>query len=199
MISIVTTAKPLGAAASACRHRFTMTTRASCGAREARAAPNPATAAQPPRKSAIHTFGTGFRGHPAKYRHDDRPRHPCRHSVGQFPDRSYPLVGASEGRPGDWWAKATARRADSRAACACRDRLRRLLVEHGHHRFLHHLEPDPNGGWRLHIFAANNAALALLDEVAEGECGPGDPVKFDPNEFVSARLRHLVANDTNSS
>ena len=35
--------------------------------------------------------------------------------------------------------------------------------------------------------------------LTEGACGPGDPVSFDPNEFVSARLRHLVANDTNSS
>ena len=61
-----------------------------------------------------------------------------------------------------------ARRADHRAAYACRDRLCQVLVEHGHHRFLHHLEPDPEGGWRLHFFVADDAGLALLDELTEG-------------------------------
>ena len=73
-----------------------------------------------------------------------------------------------EEQPTDWWAKAKARRAESRAAYAYRDRLRRLLVERGHHRFLHHLEPDPEGGWRLHFFVAEVAALTSLDELAEG-------------------------------
>ena len=73
-----------------------------------------------------------------------------------------------------------------------------LLVEHGHHRFLHHLEPDPAGGWRLHFFVADDAALTLLDELTEGACGPGDPVSFNPEEFVSERLRHLFEIDTHS-
>ena len=34
---------------------------------------------------------------PAKYRHDDRPRHPCRQSVGQFPHRPYSGIGAAGG------------------------------------------------------------------------------------------------------
>ena len=53
-----------------------------------------ATIARPTRKLVIHTFGTRVWGHPAKYRHDDRPRHSCRHSVVQFLDRSHPLVGS---------------------------------------------------------------------------------------------------------
>jgi hypothetical protein len=107
-----------------------------------------------------------------------------------------PSPDGREEQPTDWWAKAKARRAESRAAHASRDRLLRRLVEHGHHRFLHHLEPDPVGGWRLHIFLADDTVLTLLDELTEGACGPGDPVAFDPEEFVSERLRGLIANDT---
>jgi hypothetical protein len=99
---------------------------------------------------------------------------------------------------GDWWATVRAMRAESLAAYAYRDRLRRLLVERGHHRFLHHLEADPAGGWRLHFFVADVAALTLLDELTEGTCGPGDPVSFNPKEFVSERLRHLFKIDTHS-
>ena len=66
--------------------------------------------------------------------------------------------------PGDWWAMVKARRSAHRAAHAYRDRLCQGLVEHGYHRFLDRMEPDPAGGWRLHIFPADDAALALLDE-----------------------------------
>ena len=54
------------------------------------------------------------------------------------------------------------------------------------------MEPDPEGGWRLHIFVADKAALSLLDELTEWECGPGDPVSFDPEEFVAGDLRDLL-------
>ena len=89
---------------------------------------------------------------------------------------------------------AKARRAESRAAYACRDRLRRNLVQHGYHRFLDHLESDPAGGRRLHFFVFDEAALPLLDELTEGLCGPGDPVSFDAEEFVLERIRHLISN-----
>ena len=91
-----------------------------------------------------------------------------------------------------------ARQAESRAAYASRDRLRRHLVEHGHHRFLHHLEPDPAGGWRLHIFFADDTAIAILDELTERPSGPGDAVSFDAKEFVAQRVRHLIENDAQS-
>jgi hypothetical protein len=55
------------------------------------------------------------------------------------------------------------------------------------------MESDPEGGWRLHIFVADEAALTLLDELAEWECGPGDAVSFDPEEFVAGRLRDLFS------
>ena len=64
-----------------------------------------ATIARPTRKLVIHTFGTRVWGHPAKYRHDDRPRHSCRHSVVQFLDRPHPLVGSPGRSAGDWWAR----------------------------------------------------------------------------------------------
>jgi hypothetical protein len=100
--------------------------------------------------------------------------------------------GHPEGRPENWLARAKARRAESLAAYAYRDRLRRILVEHGYHRFLHDMERDPEGGWRLHVFLAEDTALTLLDEVTEGTCGPGDPVAFNPEEFVAGRLRDLL-------
>ena len=103
-----------------------------------------------------------------------------------------------EGQATGWWAMAKTRRAESRAAYEYRDRLRRLLVEHGHHRFLHHLEPDPEGGWRLHIFLSEDAAAALLDELIEDACGPGDAVSFNAKKFVLERIRHLIEDDTHS-
>jgi hypothetical protein len=90
----------------------------------------------------------------------------------------------------DWWAAAKARRAEKRAAYACRDRLRRELTDHGHP-FLDRLEADPDGGWRLHILVADEAAVALLDTISQDACGPGDPVTFDPEEFISEKLRRL--------
>ena len=90
--------------------------------------------------------------------------------------------------PANWSAVAKARFAERRAATAYRDRLRRQLVEHDHQWFLHDTEPDPEGGWRLHFFFADDAAMSLLHQLADGLCGPGDPVDFDPQEFVVSRL-----------
>jgi hypothetical protein len=97
--------------------------------------------------------------------------------------------------PGDWWAMVKARRSAHRAAHAYRDRLCQGLAEHGYHRVLDRMEPDPAGGWRLHFFVADVAALNVLNELTEGLCGPGDPVSSEPEDFVSARLRHLIGED----
>jgi hypothetical protein len=96
---------------------------------------------------------------------------------------------------GDWWGAARARRADKRAVYAYRDHIRRELVRHGHHRFLHHLEPDQDGGWRLHLLFADDSATSLLDEIAEGRSGAGDPANFNPEEFVRERLGEWVERD----
>ena len=93
---------------------------------------------------------------------------------------------------GDWWGAAKARRAEKLEVYARRDHIRGLLVRHGHHRFLHHLEPDQDGGWRLHFLFADDDAMSLLDEITEGRSGAGDPVSFDPAEFVRERLGDWV-------
>jgi hypothetical protein len=90
----------------------------------------------------------------------------------------------------DWWGSAKARRAEKRAAYACRDQLRHELTDHSHS-FLDSLEADPDGGWRLHIFLADEAVVALLDTISQDACGPGDPVTLDPEEFISEQLRRL--------
>jgi hypothetical protein len=71
------------------------------------------------------------------------------------------------GQPTDWWDRAKARQAAHRAIHDHRDRLRQGLVRHGYRCFLDRMEPDPEGGWRLHFFVSDDAALPLLDELAE--------------------------------
>ena len=93
-------------------------------------------------------------------------------------------------QPSDWWAMAKARLAEKRVLYNLRDRLRRVLIEH-RHRFIDCWEPDPEGGWRLHIFVLDDDALPLLDGIDGRRCEPGDPVDFDPEEFVIERLREL--------
>jgi hypothetical protein len=94
----------------------------------------------------------------------------------------------------DLWVTAKARRAKKRAVYACRDRRRRTLTDHGHS-FLDRLEADPDGRWRLHIFVADQAAVAFLDQFTQGACGPGDPVTLDPEEFISKQLHRLQCGD----
>jgi hypothetical protein len=98
----------------------------------------------------------------------------------------------------DWWATAKAFRAEKRGAQSYRDRMRRLLVDRGHAPFLDYLEADPDGGWRLHLFVLDKAALALLGEHTDGECGPGAPVSFDAEEFVSEHVGQLMPQDSHS-
>jgi hypothetical protein len=93
-------------------------------------------------------------------------------------------------QPPDWWAMAKARRGEKRMLYDLRDRLRRTLTKH-RHRFIDCLEPDPEGGWRLHIFVLDRDALALLDGIDGRECEPGEPVDFEPDKFVIERLREL--------
>jgi hypothetical protein len=109
-------------------------------------------------------------------------------------------IPASERREdhADWWTRAKARQVERRAAYAARDRLRQGLVKHGYRCFLDRMEPDPDGGWRLHFFVPDDAALPLLDELTEGTVGHGDPMSFDPEEFVLEGIRYLIENNTHS-
>jgi hypothetical protein len=40
----------------------------------------------------------------------------------------------------------------------------------------------------LHLFFADDAALLLLDQIIGKRCGAGDPVSFDPEDFVREQL-----------
>jgi hypothetical protein len=93
---------------------------------------------------------------------------------------------------GDWRGAVKARRAEKRAIHAFRDHVRSELVRHGHHRFLQHLEPDPEDGWRLHVFVADDLALALLDQITGGQCAIGDPASFAPEDFVREQLSDWI-------
>ncbi len=88
----------------------------------------------------------------------------------------------------DWLQAAKAGRADHLAVQDYCRRLRRELIAYGHRRFLTHAEPDPDGGWRLHIFVADDDAMSLLDEITGGRCGLGDPASFDPEAFILTQL-----------
>ena len=52
-------------------------------------------------------------------------------------------------------------------------------------------EPDPEDGWRIHVFVLDEAVLVLLDGIDGLRCEPGDPVDFDPEKFAIERLREL--------
>jgi hypothetical protein len=80
----------------------------------------------------------------------------------------------------DWWAVIKAKN-------RC-EAIRRILRQ-GRHRFIDHLERDPDGGWRLHVFPVDRDAAALLNAI--GDCGPGDPVTFDPGKFVFQSLQEM--------
>ena len=93
-------------------------------------------------------------------------------------------------QPSDWWAVAKARRDEKRMLYDFRDRLRRVLIQH-RHRFIDCQEPDPEGGWRFHIFVLDEDALPLLDGIDGRRCAAGDPLDLDPEEFAIQRLREL--------
>ena len=67
----------------------------------------------------------------------------------------------------DWRQSASARMADRRAVRAFRDELRAALIKHGYRRFFDDLEADPEGGWRLHFFVADDAAASCWMRSAE--------------------------------
>jgi len=69
--------------------------------------------------------------------------------------------------------------------------LRQRLLDDGHRAFFDRLEGGGPDGWRLHFFCLDQSAIAMLHGAGLGECGPGDPVTFDPEKFVIRRLRQL--------
>ena len=90
-------------------------------------------------------------------------------------------------KPNSIFAAVHARRAERRAVQAVQDEIRRALSERNFHH-LHHLEQDGEGGWRLHLFLADDEAVWFLNKIAEGATGPGHPVTLDPDQFLRDRL-----------
>ena len=85
---------------------------------------------------------------------------------------------------------AEARRAEKPVLYDLRDRLRLVLIQ-DRRRFIDCQEPDPEGGWRLHIFVPGEDALTFLDGIDGRRSEPRDPLDFDPEEFIIERLREL--------
>ena len=69
--------------------------------------------------------------------------------------------------------------------------LRQRLLDDGYRAFFDRLEGDGPHGWRLHFFCLDRSAVTALHDADPGECGPGEPVRFDAEEFVIRRLRQL--------
>jgi hypothetical protein len=72
-----------------------------------------------------------------------------------------------------------------RIAAEGRDLLGRFLTEAGYC-FQTLMEEDIDGQWRVHFFASK-AALTYLKQIAGWTCGPGDPIDFDPSDFLAGR------------
>jgi hypothetical protein len=89
--------------------------------------------------------------------------------------------------PQDEWVAVQRRLVGRRIAVESRDRLGRFLTEAGY-RFQTLMEEDVDGQWRLHFFASR-AALAYLEQITGPTCGPGDPIDFDPSDFLAGRTR----------
>src|ERR1700722_483278 len=88
----------------------------------------------------------------------------------------------------EWWRAAKAEYTAAQTVHDYRQRLRLDLITHGLRLSLDHVEPDPDGGWRLHIFVADAAAVLLLNGITDERCGAGDPASFNPEEFIRTQL-----------
>lgn len=84
-----------------------------------------------------------------------------------------------------------AAKADALAIGFRRQALRSALLSLGYREFMDFLEPDPNGGWRLHLFLVNPDAVPAVPQITDGSVGPGDPVKVDPHKWVERRVAHM--------
>ena len=72
-----------------------------------------------------------------------------------------------------------------------RQHLRYRLLEPGHHAFFDRIEGGGPDGWRFHFFCLDQTAVSVLYNIGVGECGPGNAVTFDPEQFVMHRLSQL--------
>ena len=73
--------------------------------------------------------------------------------------------------------------------------IRMALTQAGRRRFLDHMDADPAGRWRIHIFCADQDAISLVAGFTNGVVGPGDPSGFDARAFIEQRLTSLEERD----
>ena len=66
------------------------------------------------------------------------------------------------------------------------------LWNHGYLKFLDRVEGVPGGGWRIHLFLLDDAAIQLLPKITTGTVVPGDPIGLSPTRFVERRLRQIA-------
>jgi hypothetical protein len=110
---------------------------------------------------------------------------PARNRTGFTDFRTVRVPGLSSPLPApkDEWVAVQRRLVGSRIAVEGRDLLGRFLTEAGY-RFQTYSEEDVDGQWRLHFFASK-VALTYLEQIAGWTCGPGDPIDFDPSDFLA--------------
>jgi hypothetical protein len=109
---------------------------------------------------------------------------PTRNTTSFTDFRTVRVPGLSSPLPlsEDEWVAVQRRLVGRRIAVESRDRLGRFLTEAGY-RFQTLMEEDVDGQWRLHFFAGE-AALSYLGQIAGWTCGPGDPIEFQPSDFI---------------
>jgi hypothetical protein len=110
---------------------------------------------------------------------------PTRNGTGFTDFRTVRVPGLSSPLPApkDEWAAVERRLVGRRIAVEGRDLLGRFLAEAGY-RFQTYSEEDVDGEWRVHFFASK-AALTYLEQIVGPTCGPGDPIDFDPSDFLA--------------
>ena len=66
------------------------------------------------------------------------------------------------------------------------------MVEHGYEQFLHHMEPDPDGAWRLHIFATDEPAMSILADMAVDRSNPSQRTDPTLTTNMQSTLRYVT-------
>ena len=140
---------------------------------------HPSRSASPPAILLVQGFGASWLNRRMA------TKSPARNRTGFTDFRTVRVPGLSSPLPApkDEWVAMQRRLDGRRIAVEGRDLLGRFLTEAGY-RFQTYSEEDVDGQWRLHFFASK-VALTYLEQIAGWTCGPGDPIDFDPSDFLA--------------
>ena len=86
---------------------------------------------------------------------------------------------------------STAARTDWLIIQCHRTRIRSILAESGHIKFIDRIEADQYNGWLIRFFCLDEEAVGLIADACGGGYGSDLPTTFDPQRFILARLRNL--------